>query len=363
MEATWKNLGLAAAIAAVATVTIFFAVRSTAISDFNYWTYDFAINHAGNSGTADNIVLVDFDEETFARIRKFPIPRASFAEVVAKIGAQRPRVIGMDVFLSEPRSPQEDKAMQDALTSAGVVILASQDSIGILPPVAPLPKFCEPEEPKAASGFCVEGKPGALGYGFINLTIDPDGFIRQGELFSLSKPSAPSFPLMLAQQYTGKSIEAADRRHATFNGHDVYYSAAGVANFFLIGAWSAQPVRRVPAWKVLAGEVPANAFRDKLVLIGQTSDAARDRHFTPIFRHSDRDGARLRMGGTEVHAGVIRSLIEGKVVRPARPVVIWTSVFCFCFVAALSLLVVGLGPDFALVAAAMVVACLVSLWL
>ena len=36
------------------------------------------------------------------------------------------RVIGVDVFLSEPRTPAEDQHMQDVLTQAGVVILASQ---------------------------------------------------------------------------------------------------------------------------------------------------------------------------------------------------------------------------------------------
>ena len=67
----------------------------------------------------------------------------------------------MDLFLSEPRTPAEDKEMQDALTSAGVVILASQTGFGTLPAVKPMPQFCQPEDPNAASGFCVDGTPPA----------------------------------------------------------------------------------------------------------------------------------------------------------------------------------------------------------
>lgn len=360
MEAGWKNLGVAAAIAVAATLAIFFAMRSTSISDLDAWTYDFTVNNAGSSGTADNIVLVDFDEETFAHVKQFPIPRSMLANVITKINAQKPRVVGMDIFLSEAREPKEDKAMQDALAQS--VIVASQTSEGNLPPVTPLAYFCQPEDAHAASGFCVEGMPGALGYAAINLVIDPDGYVRQANLFSADVATQPSFPLMLAQQYTNKAIEPGDKRHVRFNGHDVYFGSTKYVTF-LIGSWSPQPVQRVSAWKVLSGAVAPNAFADKLVLIGQSSDAARDRHFTPLFRRADKDGVRLRMAGTEVLGAAIRSLIDGKVVRPARPVVVWTMVFFGCLLAAIALFYMGLGQGFACVAGAMIVACVVSLLL
>lgn len=362
MEAGWKSVGVAAAIAAVATVATVFAARSTSISDLDAWTYDFTVNHAGMSGTADNIVLVDFDEETFAHVKQFPIPRSLVADVVSKVGAQKPRVVGMDVFLSETRNPEEDKAMQDALTAAQVVIVASQTAQGSLPPVTTLPYFCQPEDARAAAGFCVEGTPGALGYAAINLVIDPDGYVRQANLFAADVATQPSFPLMLAQQYTGKAIEPGGKRFVRFNGHDVYFASTKY-DTFLIGSWSPQPVQRIPAWKVLSGEFDATVFADKLVLIGQSSDAARDRHFTPLFRRADKNGTRLRMAGTEVLGAAVRSLIEGKVVRPARPVVVWTVVFCCCFVAAFLLVYFELGPALAAVTAGMIFACLVSWWL
>jgi adenylate cyclase len=362
MEAGWKSAWLAAAIAVVATLATAFAARSTSISDLDAWTYDFTVNHAGMSGTANNIVLVDFDEETFAHVQQFPIPRQFVADVVSKVGAQKPRVIGLDMFLSETRDPEEDKEMRDALTAAQVVIVASQTAQGSLPPVTPLPYFCHPENENAASGFCVEGTPGAQGYAAINLAIDPDGYVRQANMFAANTVEQPSFALMLAQQYTGHAVEpGGNKRYVRFNGHDVYF--ASVYETFLIGAWSPEPVQRISAWKVLSEEPDPKTFTDKLVLIGQSSDAARDRHFTPLFRRADKNGTRLRMAGTEVQGAAIRSLIEGMAVRPARSRVIWTEVFVSCFAVGFLLLYFELGADLLAVLGGMIFVCLLSLWL
>ena len=348
----------AAAIAAAATLLTFAASRSTSFSDFNHWTYDFTVLHAGLSPAPSNIVLVDFDEETFARIQKFPIPRATVAETLTRIAAQKPRVIGMDIFLSEARSPDEDAAMQTALTAAGNVILASQNSGGSLPPVVPLNTFCQPEDPTAASGFCTEGTPGALAYAFINLPMDPDGFIRQSNLFAASatqgKPPSLAFPLMLAQQYSGEAIKSDDARRARFLNHNVYYADQQFKTV-LIGSWATEPVTTISAWKVLANQIPQDAFADKLVLMGQSSDAARDRHFTPLFRSAAADGSRLRLSGTEVHAAAIRSLLEGTVVHPSPRTAHWSIVFAVCFLASFALfrLRIALGLAITVVLAAL----------
>jgi adenylate cyclase len=352
----------AAGIAVLAGATVVIAWRATAFADFNAWTYDFTVLHAGLDRPSSNIVLVDFDEETFARINEYPIRRTTIAEAVQRIGAQKPRVVGMDIFLSEPRGSAEDNAMQAALTSAGTVILASQDSVSILPPVKPLPLFCRPEEPAAVSSFCEEGTPGALGYAFVNLPVDLDGFVRQANLFSAGTPPSLSFPLTLAQQYTGQSIKPVDSKSASLNGHRLYYADPDTKTV-LIGSWGYEPVSRVSAWRLLAGLVPPDTFTDKLVLVGQSNDAAHDRLFTPLFRAADENGVRLRMSGTEVHGAVIRSLIEGTVVRPASKALSWAVVLGISWLAAFLLLELRPGVGVACVLALGVGACGVGILL
>ena len=326
----------AAAIAVAACGLVFGASRSTSFMDLNAWTYDFTSLAGGDNTVSKDIVFVDFDEESFARIGKYPIPWTTVADLVTKIGAQRPKVVGMDMLLSEARTPEDNLAMQAALTSAGVVIVASQTSAGGLPPVLPLLMLCQPENAKAATGFCTEGAPGAEGYAFINLPFDQDGYIRQTNLFYDGPPRAESFPLFLAEQYSGGAITQIDRNRFSFLGHTLYSDYE--LGTMLIGSWSQQPAPTIPAWKLLTGAVPPDALTGKLVLIGQTNDAARDRLLTPVFRHADADGRRLRLGGTEILAASIRSLLEGKVVRPANPLLRWTVVFLVCCLAAFLIL-------------------------
>jgi class 3 adenylate cyclase/CHASE2 domain-containing sensor protein len=244
------------------------------------------------------------------------MPRAVIAKVVSLIGAAKPRVIGMDIFLSEPRPGEDDQAMQNALTSAGNVILASQTLSGGLPPVTPLPFFCQAEDPKAASGFCKDGTPGAMGYAFVNMPLDSDGFVRRDNLFFVGPPASVSFAVTLAQQYTGHAIQPVDKHRASFLDHLVYYDDPE-SKTIRIGAWAHEPVPRISALDLLNGKVPSSVLADKLVLIGQSNDAARDTWFTPLFRRANPDGTRLRMSGTEIQGAAIRSLLEGSVIHPS----------------------------------------------
>ena len=331
-----------ALIAVVACGLVFAASTATSFKDLNSWTYDFTVLAGGDQSVSKDIVFVDLDEDSFAKIAKYPIPRSTFAEIVTKIGEQNPKIVGMDIFLSEARTPEQDKQMQAALTAAGTVILASQSSTNALPSVLPLRDFCQPEDARAVTGYCLENTPGALGYAFVNFGFDPDGFIRQASLFFAGPPEAESFPLKLAELYTGQVIKPVDRSHGIFNGHPVYY-ADETESTFLIGSWAPQPVPVVPVWKLLTGQLPPNALTGKLVLIGQTNDAGKDRLFSPEFRHEEADGSRLRLGGTEVLAAAIRSLLEGKVVRPAGPVLRWAVISTFAW--ASSFLMLTMRPS------------------
>jgi adenylate cyclase len=358
----FKFVWQSAAIAVAACVAVFFASRFTSFTDLDAWTYDFTSITGGDDSVSKDVVLVDIDEESFARIGKYPIPWTTVADLLTKIGAQRPKVVGLDMLLSEARTPEDNRAMQTALTSAGVVVVASQNSAGGLPPLLPLLMFCQPENAKAASGFCTEGAPGAEGYAVINLPFDQDGYIRQMHLYFAGPPRSESFPLFLAEQYAGDSVSQADRNGLTFLGRRFYFAdyRNGTA---LIGSWSHQPVPTIPAWKLLSGAVPADTLTGKLVLIGQTNDAARDRLLTPVFRHAEPDGTRLRLGGTEILGAAIRSLLEGKVVRPAIPLVRWTVVLIVCWLSAFLILALRttVGVGFTLVLA--VLPSVLSVWL
>ena len=310
---------IAAAVVALALTGLLTMLSSwIPYGDLNNWTYDFLINHGSYAPRSKNIVFVDFDNRTFSAINRYPIPRADIADVIQKVSAARPAIIGLDIFLSEPRSPQSDDAMQKALTAAGNVVIAAQSGTGQLPPVMPLPVFCQPENPNLMTGYCADGKPGAFAYAAINMPIDSDGFVRQAELFAWGKNPAESFPVFMAEEYLAQVdphcanciLRPLNKHAAQFRGHPVPYANL-VTRTFRIGDWSPRPSVHVSAWDVMQGTVPASRFRNKLVLIGQSSDAARDQHFTPLFRVRGPDGKRERIAGTELHAEAIETLLNG----------------------------------------------------
>ncbi len=307
-------------VLALGVCAVAFAMsRSGAMADIELWGYDFLVNHAGYSPPDPNIVLVDFDDPTVSALNQFPIRRSTMALVIEKIAATKPRVIGLDVFLSESRGAAEDTAMQKALTTAGNVILASQLAARSLPAVVPMPLFCPPETGASVVGFCEEGKPGAMGFAFVNMPIDADGFIRSMRLLP-DYPGAPlSFPLALAQQYSGQAIHAGKRNAVIFLGREIPYFDPDLKSA-LIGRWNPRPVKRLSAIDVLKGRLDlTNELGDKLVLIGQGSDAARDRHFTPVFRPPQR----AFISGTEVHAAAIATLLDGPTVSVVSRSIAW----------------------------------------
>jgi adenylate cyclase len=307
-------------VLALGVCGVAFAIgRSGAMADIEFWGYDFLVNHAGYRPPDPNIVLVDFDDATVSTLNQFPIRRTTMALVIEKIATAKPRVIGLDVFLSESRGADEDAEMQKALTSAGNVIIASQLAARGLPAVIPMSLFCATETDTPDAGFCQEGKPGAMGFAFVNMPIDADGFIRSMRLLP-DYPGAPvSFPLALAQQYSGQAIHAGKRNAVIFLGREIPYFDPDLKSA-LIGRWSPRPVKRLSAIDVLKGRLDlAHELGDKLVLIGQGSDAARDRHFTPVFRPPQR----AFISGTEVHAAAIATLLDGPTVSVTRRAIGW----------------------------------------
>lgn len=297
-------------IAIGVTVLTGFAAKSTAFQDVNLWSYDFLVNHGHGLGPSGSIVVADFDDASFARIHQFPVPRDLIAALIERIAKAHAKVIGLDVLLSEKRSPEQDEMMRQALVRAGNVVLASQSGSGGIPPVEPLPEFCQFDP--ATYGDC---QAGALGFAFINLPIDSDGFIRRMMLFSADDRHSESFPLQIAELYSGIALAPAGPKAARFGTHLVPY-AEGSLHTVLIGSWRSEPAPSVSAVDVLDSKVPDSTFQDKIVLIGQSSDAARDREFTPVFRRATANGVRVRLSGTEIHAASIETLLAGTAVKP-----------------------------------------------
>eukprot|EP01034_Spumella_vulgaris_P013839 gene13839-17679_t len=72
-----------------------------------------------------DIVIVAIDDPSIAAIGRWPWRRALHAELIARVSAQQPRAIGMDVLFNEEDLdyPEDDVLLADAMRRSGRVVL------------------------------------------------------------------------------------------------------------------------------------------------------------------------------------------------------------------------------------------------
>ncbi|WP_454743116.1 CHASE2 domain-containing protein [Cupriavidus necator] len=253
--------------------------------------YDIAIG-AQHHPARDDIVIVAIDDASITAIGRWPWRRAVLAQLVERIAAGRPRVIGVDVILSErdTRYPQDDAVLARSLAQAGNVVL---------------PVVAE----HAGTGMLVRYPLAGLGaaVGHINMVVDTDGVARQVYLREGPQPLAatgvPHLAAVMAE--FGRAPRPLDsyrqeRAHITEgNGWErrgrVRIPYAGAPGTFA----------RVSARDVLQGRADAARFAGKAVLIGAMATGMGDVLPTPV----SRDGR--GMTGVEILANTLQALTEG----------------------------------------------------
>jgi adenylate cyclase len=208
------------------------------------------------------------------------------------------------------------------------VVLASQARKGGIPAVRPLPQFCQPETPEQDSGDCKEMPAGAFAYAAVNLPVDNDGFIRSFFLFNGEASKGVSFPVMIAQLAKEEAVRPASSGTVRFLGHTIP-TAPEASRRVLIGEWCIECIKHISAISLLGDQAgKRNDLAGKIVLVGQSNDAARDLMLTPVFRPNRDHGPRTRLSGVELHAAAIETLLSGRGVKALSPWTIWPIVFC-----------------------------------
>jgi len=282
---------------AVAVVVI---IAAGGLEGLEYWSLErmfFEVRGAVQPRAP--IVIVAIDESSFIELnQQWPFPRAMHAQLLDKIAADKPLAIGIDLIFDVPssRGPEDDQALGDAVARAGNVVLGAA------------PKYENRgfvEQFDANMPLPIIRKGGVVGP--VNLDQDAvDGHVRRAPLrVRMADEFVPGFDAQIYQMAAKKGLAAAplpDTRSIliNFNG----------------------PPRTFPwvlYYKALKGEdefVPKGYFRDKIVLIGPTSDVLHDFFLTAFARGSE------QMPGVEIHANVLETYIRGNRVRE---VPVWIS--------------------------------------
>ncbi|KQO21387.1 histidine kinase [Acidovorax sp. Leaf76] len=280
-----------------------------------------------------DIVIVAIDDRSIATIGRWPWRRALHAELVSRISAQAPRAIGMDVLFSEEDQdyPEDDALLADAVARSGRVVLPMlRRGHG---PAASQAELPWPPLAEAAARL-----------GHVHVDPDTDGVVRS--FYLAEGPGAASWPHFSTALYCVGQPEAP--------GCALPATPPAAAS---TGAWQRQD-RTLIAYAggpghfatysyidVLRGQVPADAFRGKYVLVGAAASGLGDMFATPVSQQS-----RL-MPGVEVVAHVLDSRLSGVGIRPAGPVA--NTLFNLVPVACALLALLLAGPFVALLTSAL----------
>jgi len=253
-------------------------------------------------------VIVTIDESTFAELNlQWPFPRALHGKVIDRIAADRPLAIGVDVlFDSESRfGPEDDAALSAAIARAGNVVLGLsivQDE-QVLVEVGGGKRHGTEREVVSMPLPVI--RKAAFAVAPFNVQPDPDSHVRRVPV----RQQVPD-PMKGHEWWLGFDAELHRLVTAKLPTPPLPEAPEILVNFR--GPLAA--FERIPYYRVVANEIPPDMFRDKVVLIGSTSEVMHDVFATAFARAGT-------MPGVAIHANAVDTLVRGDPVREVPAVV------------------------------------------
>ncbi|MEH1873642.1 CHASE2 domain-containing protein [Nostoc sp.] len=265
------------------------------------------IRQRSQNTIAEKIVIVTIDEQDIQSVGKWPIPDRSLAQLLEKIQAQRPRAIGLDLYRDLPEGIGYDQLVKVFRNSPNLIGVEKITGEHVNPP---------PELKKLDQ------------VGLADLVLDGDRHVRRALLTAADAKEQGKIKAGLATLVALKYLEAekitlesVDEKQQKFRlGNQIYkplqnqeagYSNADVGGYQILLNWYGTDTafRTVTMRDVLAGKIPANLMRDRMVFIGSTAASTNDFFSTPF--SSSLISAQKPTPGVVIHANIAHQLVEG----------------------------------------------------
>ncbi len=239
---------------------------------------------------SERIFIVTIDDASLAALGRWPWPRSVHASAVEQLGRAGVAAVAYDVLFTEPaREPADDEALARALTKARVALPVLFDVPGhdgrdfdVTEPITPL-------------------KQAAAALGHVALPHDPDGISRFVMLQVPDRDGRTWFHLIeQAYRLATGAPSPVDSRLGVGDRHPrllLPYQPSGA-------------FRSAPFKDLVAGSIPEDALRGRIILIGATAAGLGDRH--PLAGV----GA---LPGVEAQASLLNAMLGGGFVTEASP--------------------------------------------
>jgi CHASE2 domain-containing sensor protein/nitrogen-specific signal transduction histidine kinase len=256
---------------------------------------------------ADEIVIVSIDEQDIQSVRKWPVPDWALAQLLDKIRQQKPRAIGLDLYRDLPEGKGHEKLVEIFRTTPNLIGVEKITGERVKPP---------PELKKLNQ------------VGLADLVLDGDRYVRRALLTAGDEQEQGTLKAGLATlvalkylEADGITLENIDPQQQKYRlGKQVYlplqsqeagYSDADLGGYQILLNWYGPETafRTVAMRDVLAGKVPTNLMRDRIVFIGSFATSTNDFFSTPF--SSSWMSAQKPTPGVVIHANIAHQLVSG----------------------------------------------------
>lgn len=275
-------------IAFLTALAVFLMYRGT-LDTMDYFFQDRFMQQESAADT--RIAIIAIDDESVTDFGSWPWNRSVHAQLIQTLAEGQPAVIAFDVTFPSPSADdtEADQALVEAVASAGNIVLPVYGTFASSAKKGGI-EALEMSEPFA------ELKEAAAAVGHINTIPDRDRVVRSS-LYSFTNEGqqVESFSWVIYRMFKERSGETVNadmlpldgfgRFHISYTGRPGQYEA-------------------IPYSAVLSGDVPADYFKDRIVLIGPYATGFKDDYLTPLQVKSP-------MYGVEIHANIVQTLLEG----------------------------------------------------
>ncbi len=276
-------LGLVAALSAIAVV-----------HDSGMRLSDTFFRLAPSPGQRSPVILVLIDDESLLQYGRWPWSRELLSHLIDNLARAGAGVIGLDVLLSEPQSPEADSALQKSLQATGRAILVGK--IGTFPDgphwIEPLPAFSQ----------------AAVADGHAHAVLDEDSVCRR----------FPPRELTVDGPRWAFAVEVARRTDPQRTSAFLHSYGIPATDDSSSVSWAKPILVRIPfrrdafqtisASSVLRGGALGAILAGRPVLVGFGGTEISDRLNTPL-------ATELPAPGIEVHAQILDGILSGRMLR------------------------------------------------
>jgi len=254
---------------------------------------------------SNRVTLIRIREEDIVQYGH-PLPDATLADALTRVLAAQPRAIGIDLYRNLPVGGGQERLRQlfeENSRLVGIEKFPDRDSPG-----TPPPSWLQRSEQIA----------------FSDIVLDGDGVVRRALLYLWDSRDQihVSLALRLALSYLGDegiSLASADpagevltlgrAEFRPFHVGDGGYAKADDRGYQMLldNRRGTSSFESYSLDLLLAGAVPTEALRNRVVIIGTAAPSVKDEFLTP-FR--DPTGDRRKVHGIEIHAQVVDQLLR-----------------------------------------------------